>query len=80
MIVHALDRVATGIYTCSRCCQYLQYEGRAKERNVYRLLVGTAEGKRPLGRPRRRLIDYIMIYLLEIGLNVVDWIGLAQDR
>jgi hypothetical protein len=44
-------------------------------RNVYRLLVGKPEGKRPLGRPRRRWID-----LLEIGLSVVDWIGLAQDR
>jgi hypothetical protein len=36
--------------------------------------------KRPLGRPRRRWIDNIKMYLLEIGLNVVDWISLAQDR
>jgi hypothetical protein len=36
--------------------------------------------KRPLGRPRRRWIDNIKMELLEIGLNVVDWIGLAQDR
>jgi hypothetical protein len=49
-------------------------------RNVYRLLVGKPEGKRPLGRPRRRWIDNIKKNLLEIGLNVVDWIGLAQDR
>jgi hypothetical protein len=48
--------------------------------NVYRLLVGKPEGKRQLGRPRRRWIDNIKMYLLEIGLNVVDWIGLAQDR
>jgi hypothetical protein len=48
--------------------------------NVYRLLVGKPEGKRPLGRPRRRWIDNIMIDLLEIGVGVVDWIGLAQDR
>jgi hypothetical protein len=46
---------------------------------VYRLLVAKPEGKRPLGRPRRRWIDNIKIDLLEIGLNVVDWIGLAQD-
>jgi hypothetical protein len=46
----------------------------------YRLLVGKPEGKRPLGRPRRRWIDNIKMVLLEIGLNVVDWIGLAQDR
>jgi hypothetical protein len=46
---------------------------------VYRLLVGKPEGKRPLGRPRRRWIDNIKMDLLEIGVNV-DWIGLAQDR
>jgi hypothetical protein len=51
-----------------------------EKRNVYRLLVGKPEGKRPLGRPRRRWIDNINMDLLEIGLNVVDWIGLAQDR
>jgi hypothetical protein len=50
-----------------------------EKRNMYRLLVGKPEGKRPLGRPRRRWIDNIKIYLLEIGLSVVDWIGLAQD-
>jgi hypothetical protein len=48
--------------------------------NVYRLLVGKPEGKRPLGRPRRRWIDNIKMDLLEIGVNVVDWVGLAQDR
>jgi hypothetical protein len=51
-----------------------------EKRNVYRLLVGKSEGKRPLGRPRRRWIVNIKIGLLEIGLSVVDWIGLAQDR
>jgi hypothetical protein len=51
-----------------------------EKRNVYRLLVGKPEGKRPLGRPRRRWINNIKMDLLEIGLNVVDWIGLAQDR
>jgi hypothetical protein len=51
-----------------------------EKRNVYRLLVGKPEGKRPLGRPRRRWIDNIKIYLLETGLGVVDWIHLAQDR
>jgi hypothetical protein len=43
-------------------------------------LVRHPEGKRPLGRPRHRWIDNIKIDLLEIGLSVVDWIGLAQDR
>jgi predicted small integral membrane protein len=51
-----------------------------EKRNVYRLLVGKQEGKRPLGRLRRRRIDNIKMGLLEIGLSVVDWIGLAQDR
>jgi hypothetical protein len=51
-----------------------------EKRNVYRLLVGKPEGKRPLGRPRRRWIDNIMMDLLEVGLSGVDWIGLAQDR
>jgi hypothetical protein len=51
-----------------------------EKKNVYRLLVGKPEGKRPLGRPRRRWMDKIKMDLLEIGLIVVDWIGLAQDR
>jgi hypothetical protein len=51
-----------------------------EKRNVYRLLVGKPEGKRPLGRLRRRWIDNIKLALLEMGLSVVDWIGLAQDR
>jgi hypothetical protein len=51
-----------------------------EKRNVYRLLVGKPEGKRPLGRPRRRWIDNVKMDLLDIELNVVDWIGLAHDR
>jgi hypothetical protein len=51
-----------------------------EKRNVYRLLVGKPEGKRPLGRPKRRWTDNIKMDLLEIGLSVVDWIGLAQNR
>jgi hypothetical protein len=42
--------------------------------------VGKPEGKRPLGRPRRRCVDNIKIDLLELGWGGVDWIGLAQDR
>jgi hypothetical protein len=49
-------------------------------RNVYRLLVGKPEGRRPLGSPRRRWMDNIKIDLIGIGLNIVDWIGLTQDR
>jgi hypothetical protein len=51
-----------------------------EKRNVHRLLVEKPEGKRPLGRPRRKWMDNIKMDLLDIGLSVVDWIGLAQDR
>jgi hypothetical protein len=51
-----------------------------EKRNVYRLLVGKLEVKRPLGRPRSRWIYNIEMDLLEIRLSVVDSIGLAQDR
>jgi hypothetical protein len=51
-----------------------------ENRNVYRLLVGKPEEKRPLRRPRRRWMDNIKMDLLEIGLDVVEWICLAQDR
>jgi hypothetical protein len=46
----------------------------------YKLLVGKPEGRRPLGRPRCRWINNIKMDLLQIGLSVVDWIGLVQDR
>ena len=49
-------------------------------RGVYRVLVGKPEGKRPLGRPRRRWEDNIRMDLQEVGLGYEDWIGLAQDR
>jgi hypothetical protein len=51
-----------------------------KKRNVYRLLVGKPERKRPLGRLRRGWINNIKIDLSEVGLSVVDWVCLAQNR
>jgi hypothetical protein len=51
-----------------------------EKRNPYRLLVGKPEGKRPLGRPRRRWADNIIMDLGEVEWGDVDWIGLAQDR
>jgi hypothetical protein len=51
-----------------------------EERNVYRVLMGNPEGKRPLGRPRCRWGDGIRMDLREIGWGSVDWIQLAQDR
>jgi hypothetical protein len=51
-----------------------------EKRNAYRILVGKPEGKRPLGRPRRRLVDNIKMDLREIGWDGMDWIDLAQDK
>jgi hypothetical protein len=49
-------------------------------RGVYRFLVGKPEGKRPLGRPRRRWEDNIKMNLQEVGVGCGDWMELAQDR
>jgi len=49
-------------------------------RGVYRVLVGKPEGRRPLGRPRRRWEDNIKMDLQEVGGGCGDWIELAQDR
>ena len=48
--------------------------------DVYRVLVGKPEGKRPFGRPMRRREDNIKMDLQEVGCVVMDWIELAQDR
>jgi len=49
-------------------------------RGVYRVLVEKPEGKRPLGRPRRKWEDNIKMNLQEVGYGSMDWIELAQDR
>jgi hypothetical protein len=51
-----------------------------EKRNAYRILVRKPEGKRPLGRSRRRWVDNIKMDLREIGWDDMDWIDLAQDR
>ena len=51
-----------------------------EERGMYRVLVGKPEGRRPLGRPRRRWADNIRMDLQEVGGGCMDWIGMAQDR
>jgi len=48
--------------------------------SIWHFLVGKPEGKRPLGRPRRRWVDNIRTDLQEVGCGYMDWIGLAQDR
>jgi hypothetical protein len=51
-----------------------------EEREVYRVLVGKLEGRRPLGRPMRRLVDNIRMDLQKVECGYMDWIGLAQDE
>jgi hypothetical protein len=51
-----------------------------EKRNAYRIFVGIPEGKRPLGRRRRRWVDNIMMDLREIGWDGMDWIDLAENR
>jgi hypothetical protein len=58
----------------------LLYDVGLENRNAYRLLVGKPDGKRPLGRTRRKWVDNIRIDLGEVGWGDVDWIGLAKDR
>jgi len=51
-----------------------------EDRGMCRDLPGKPEGRRPLGRPRRRWVDNIRTDLQEVGCGYMDWIGLAQDR
>jgi hypothetical protein len=51
-----------------------------EKRNAYRILVRKAEGKRPLGRPRRMYVGNIKMDLRETGWSGMDWIDLAHDR
>ena len=61
-----------------RCAGHVARMGEG--RGVYRVLVAKPEGRRPLGRPRRRWADSIRMDLQEVGCVYIDWIGLAQDR
>jgi len=61
--------------------RWAEHVARMEERRgVYRVLVGKPEGKRQLGRPRRRWEDNIKMDLQEVGCGGMDWIELAQDR
>jgi hypothetical protein len=53
---------------------------KGEKRNAYRILVGKPEGKRPLGRPRRRWVDNINMDLRDRGFCITDWIDVVQDR
>jgi len=64
----------------SRRMRLTGHVARMGKKGVYRVLGGTPEGKRPLGKPRRRWVDNIRMDLQEVGCGYMDWIGLAQDR
>jgi len=65
----------------SRRMSWAGYVARmGEEREVYRVLVVKPEGRRPLGKPRRRWVDSIKMDLQDVGCGCMDWIGLAQDR
>jgi hypothetical protein len=65
----------------SRRLRWARHVARMGERKgAYRALVGKPEGRRPLGRPRRRREDNIKMDLPEVGLGRMDWINLTQDR
>jgi hypothetical protein len=51
-----------------------------EKRNAYRILVGKPEGKKPLGRQKRKWVDSIKMDLREVGWDGLDWIDVAQDR
>jgi hypothetical protein len=51
-----------------------------EKNKTYYLLSRKSDGRRPLGRPRRRWVDNIKMDLVEIGLGELDWISLAQDK
>ena len=65
----------------SRRLRWAGHVARMEEgRGVHKVLVGKPEGKRPLGRPRRRWEDNIKMDVVEVGRGCGDWMGLAKDR
>jgi hypothetical protein len=69
--VEAQFRPVRLLHTANKTCYYT---------GVYRILVGMPEGKRPLGRRRRRWVDNIKMDIREIGWDGMDWIDVAQNR
>ena len=87
-MLHGVIKFCYGVYSSpniarvikSRRMRWAGHVARmGEERGVYRVLVGKPEGKRLLGRPRRRWVDNIRMDLQEVGCRYMDWIGLAQD-
>ena len=81
MVVHLYSSPNIVRVTKSRRLRWAGHVARMGERKgVYRVLVGKPEGKRPLGRPRRKWEDNIKMDLQEVGCRGMDWIELIQDR
>ena len=81
LIITRTTKVIINFLLKSRRMRWAGHVARMRERRgVYRVLVGKHEGKRPLGRPRRRWEDNITMDLQEVGCGGMDWIELAQDR
>ena len=68
------------VYIYIRVCVCVCVERMGQGRGVYRVLVGKPEGKRPLGRPRRRWEDNVKMDLQEVAGGCEDWMELSQDR
>jgi len=75
-----LDDFPLHVHVSRAECRTKKVVRMGARRDVYRVLVGKPEGKRPLGRPRCRCDDNIMMDLQEVGCWGMDWIDLAQDR
>jgi hypothetical protein len=84
-------KLATVLHLCVSCVKHEEWKTQtykgiccfmwmAEGRGVHRVLVGKPEGKRPLGRRRRRWEDNIKLDLREMGIDEANWIQLAQDR
>jgi hypothetical protein len=73
--LYASDFIFICMIYCSRACST-----NGGKRNAYRILVGKPEGRRPLGRPRRRWVDNIKMDLRHVEWDGIDWIDLTQDR
>jgi len=76
-VLYAVRRLTSCVCNITEIKEVLPH---FEEKGAHRVLVGKPEGKRPLGRPRRRLVDNIRMDLQEVECGYVDWIGLEQDR
>ena len=79
-LLNLLERYYVYLHLCLLSLSGGYVARMGEEKGVCRVLVGKPEGRRPLGRPRRRCVDNIRMDLQKVGCGYMDWIGLAQDR